>query len=189
MIPRMNSLNASPTLDITQLLVIDIQERLLPHIHNAAQVVEQAVRIMRAAREMQLPVVVSEQYVRGLGPTEPGLRAAAADAAFVEKMTFSVWRDDAARHALVANHRPVVIITGIETHVCVQQTALDLAAAGLHPVLLVDAVGSRRQLDHDVAIERMRASGVDISTTESIIYTLMERAGTELFKRILPIVK
>ncbi|MBL8879891.1 MAG: hydrolase [Phycisphaerales bacterium] len=179
----------TPALTNAQLLVVDVQERLLPHIHNASQVIEQTSRMLRAARELSLPIIVSEQYVRGLGPTEPGLRESAGGATFVEKMTFSVWRDDAARDALGAAGRPIVIIAGIETHVCVQQTALDLVAAGYGAVLLADAVGSRRKLDHDIALVRMRAYGVDVTTTESMIYTLMERAGTERFKRILPIVK
>lgn len=177
------------TLHNAQLLVVDIQERLLPAIFNAAQVVEQTSRMARAARELALPMVVSEQYVRGLGPTDAALREVLGGATFVEKVTFSACRDEAAHHAIGAQVRPAVLIAGIETHVCVQQTALDLVEAGYHPVLLVDAVGSRRELDHHTAIERMRRAGVDISTVEAVVFSLMERAGTELFKRILPIVK
>lgn len=185
----MNPTVVNATLQNTQLLVVDIQERLLPHIFNGRQVVEQSARLIRAAREMHIPVIVSEQYVRGLGPTEPALREAAGDARFVEKMTFSVWRDAAARDALASTGRPVVLLAGIETHVCVQQTALDLAVGGFQPLLLVDAAGSRRELDHQTALRRMERSGVDVSTVEAALYALMERAGTDLFKRILPIVK
>lgn len=173
----------------TQLLIVDVQERLLPHIFNARQVVEQTARMARAAREMCIPVTVSEQYVRGLGPTEAALREAAGDARYVEKMTFSVWRDEAARRALAALGRPVVLLTGIETHVCVQQTALDLAENGFSSVLLMDAAGARRETEHSAAIRRMERGGVDVSTVEAVIYALLERAGTDLFRKILPIVK
>lgn len=183
------AVRARITSDHTQLLVVDVQARLTPHIRGHELVVAQIVRMLRAARELALPVTVTEQYPTGLGPTEPAILAAAGDAPRLEKTTFSVWGDDSCRTRLASLHRPAVLLVGIEAHVCVQQTALDLLAGGSQPWLLADAVGSRREIDRTTAVERMRHAGVIVTTVESCIYELMERAGTELFKRMLPIVR
>lgn len=176
-------------LDNAQLLVIDVQVKLTPLIHEQESVVAQVVRMVRAAAEMRLPVTLSEQYVRGLGPTVEAVSAAAADAPRLEKATFSCCGDEGLLHRLEALARPQVLLCGIETHVCVLQTALDLLARGRQPWLLVDAAGSRRPADRDAAIERMRAAGVVVTTVESAAFELMGRCDTELFKRMLPIVK
>ncbi|MGE0482187.1 MAG: hydrolase [Phycisphaerae bacterium] len=175
--------------DHAQVLVVDVQARLTPHIREHESVVAQIVRTLRAARELALPATVTEQYPSGLGPTEPTILAETRDAPRFEKTTFSVWADEGCRTRITSLHRPVVMLVGIETHVCVQQTALDLLADGMEPWLLVDAVGSRREVDRATAVERMRHAGVTVTTVESCIYELMERAGTELFKRMLPIVR
>jgi len=176
----------------TQLLVVDVQENLLPHVAEHENVLAQCVRMIRAAVVLELPITLSEQYVRGLGATRAEILAAAGEAGRyerIEKLTFSVLRHDALRQRLVALGRPQVLIVGIEAHVCVQQTALDLLELGLQPVVLADAVGSRRPADRAVALERMRSAGVTVTTVEAAIFELLERAGTELFKRMLPIVR
>ena len=175
----------------TQLLVVDIQEKLLPHIYEHAQMVAQAERMIRAAAALDLPVTLSEQYPRGLGATMAPIAEAAQAAAAprCEKMTFSFCADAACRAQLESVRRPQVLLVGIETHVCVQQTALDLLDAGLQPVVLADAVGSRRQLDYQVALDGMRAAGVRVTTVESAIFQLVGESGTDLFRRVLPIVR
>lgn len=175
--------------DAAQLLIVDVQQRLVPHIHDHAAVVAQVIRMTRAAAELGIPVTVSEQYPEGLGPTEPGILGAADRADHVQKQTFSCCRTPEIRARLLERHRPQVVLAGIETHVCVLQTAVDLLESGCRPYVLADAVGSRRATDRDVALEFLRAAGVGVTTVESAIYQLMERAGTELFKRILPLVK
>lgn len=180
--PRLDKMQA-------QLLVVDIQERLLPYISDHALVTAQAVRMIRAAREFPLPITISEQYPKGLGPTDPAVLAAAGDAGHVEKQAFSVCGDAAAKETLVKLARPQVLLIGIEAHVCVQQTALDLLDMQMQPFLLADAVGSRRPSDYEVALERMRAAGVVVTTVESAIFELLHEAGTELFKRVAPIVR
>lgn len=172
-----------------QLLVVDMQQRLMPHIDRYADVCGAAERMLQAATLLEIPITVTEQYVRGLGATLTSISAAAVDAARLEKMTFSVFADRACRRHLEELGRPQILLLGIETHVCVQQTALDLVRSGFSPVLLADAAGSRRALDRDVAIERMRSAGVVITTTESAIFEMLHEAGTELFRRVLPIVK
>ena len=171
------------------LLVIDMQQRLLPHIAERERVQRQVLRMMRAARELEIPIRVSEQYPKGLGATVETIAARIpADAERIEKASFSVC-GDAPVSQLVPAERGVVLLVGIETHVCVQLTALDLLRAGLRPIVLADAVGSRRPEDRSVALERMRSAGVDITTVEAQIYDMMVRSGTDLFKRLLPILK
>jgi len=172
-----------------QLLIVDLQEKLLPHIAGHESVLSQAVRIARAACELELPITISEQYPQGLGRTPSAVLVAAEGASRVEKMTFSVWRDEAAREKLLGLGRPQILMVGIEAHVCVQKTAFDLLEAQMTPFILADAIGSRRPLDAQLARERLQAAGVVVSTVESAIFEMLDRADTELFKRILPIVR
>jgi isochorismate hydrolase len=172
-----------------QLLVVDIQEKLLPHVFNHEDLVTQSERIVRAAVALDVPVTVSEQYRKGLGPTTPRVAEAAGDAPYTEKTTFSYCQEDVCRQRVTSVLRPQVLLIGIEAHICVQQTALDLLEMQMQPFVLADAVGSRRELDYQVALERMRHAGVIVTTVESAIFQLVGASGTELFKRILPIVK
>ena len=172
-----------------QLLLVDIQERLLPQIAEHERVVAQAERMIRAAGVLHLPITISEQYPRGLGSTVAVLAAAAAGAPRLEKMTFSFCADEKCRARLVSLARPQVLLVGIEAHVCVYQTALDLLALQMQPVVLADAVGSRRPLDYAVALDGLRAAGVVVTTVESAIFELVYAAGTDLFKAVLPLVK
>lgn len=173
----------------SQLLVVDVQERLLPHIDERERVVAQTVRMLRGARLMGLPRTLCEQYPQGLGHTDGRVLDAAPGSPVLHKMTFSAGRDPMLVEHLRGHSRETVLIVGIETHVCVQQTACDLQDAGLRPVLLADAVGSRRATDHAVALDGMRAMGLLVTTVEAALYRLAERAGTELFRAMLPIIK
>ena len=130
--------------------------------------------------------------MRGLGPTRQEVldaAAAAPNCRRIEKMTFSVFRHAPLRERIVSLDRPQVLLAGVESHVCVQQTALDLLVHGLEPYVLADAVGSRRPGDYSVALDRLRAAGAVVTTVEAAIFELLERAGTELFKRMLPVVR
>ncbi|MBN2448502.1 MAG: hydrolase [Phycisphaerae bacterium] len=178
-------------LDVThaQLLVIDLQQRMLPHIAYYESVIENSIKMIRAAREMDLTITISEQYPKGLGPTDPRvLEAAGAEPAII-KNTFSVCADEKARQLLSSNMRPRVLIVGVETHVCVQQTALDLLSMQMRPFIVADAIGSRKASDRQFALERMRDAGAVITTVESAIFELLHEAGTDLFKRVQQIVK
>lgn len=172
-----------------QLLVVDVQERLMPHIDGAEAVIAQTVRMIRAAREVRLPVTLSEQNARSLGGTVAQIAEAAGDAPRIAKMHFSVCGSKEARTRLSALMRPQVLLCGVEAHVCVQQTALDLLGDQMEPIVLADAVSSRRPLDREVALARMRAAGVVVTTVESVIFELLERCDTDLFRRVLPLVK
>jgi len=173
----------------SQLLVIDVQERLLPHIDGQADVVAQIRRVIQGARELGLPLTVSEQYVKGLGPTVAPVAELLGDGPRLEKSTFSVCGDERLLGRLRQQARPQVLLCGIESHVCVQQTALDLIEAGLRPVLLADGVSSRRARDREVAIERMRTAGVLVTTVEAVLFEMLDRCDGEQFKRILALVR
>jgi nicotinamidase-related amidase len=173
----------------TQLLVVDIQERLLPYIHEHANLVANTEKMVKAAVALQIPVTLSEQYPKGLGPTVPAIAAAATGARRAEKMTFSFCADEQCRACIASTQRLQVLLVGMETHVCVQQTALDLLALNMQPVVLADAVSSRRPIDHQTALDLLRAAGALVTTVESAIFQLVHESGTELFKRVLPIVK
>lgn len=174
--------------DATVLLVVDVQDRLLPAIHEADQVVEAARRMVNAARVFELPILLTEQYPAGLGRTCQVLRDSLAGISPIEKTRFSGCVQ-AVTDSLRDLSRPAVIVVGIEAHVCVQQTVLDLLALGYKPYVCADAVGSRRPLDRDIALARMRQAGAVITTTESLTFELTAEAGTDTFRRILKIVK
>lgn len=172
-----------------QLLVVDIQEKLLPHIHGHERVLAQAERMIRAAEVLRLPITISEQYPAGLGPTATPLPAATRSAVKVEKTTFSCCADAGCRRRIASVLRPQVLLVGIETHVCVQQTALDLLEERMQPIVLADAVGSRREFDFQIALDRMRHAGVIVTTVEAAIFRMVQDSASDLFKRILPIVR
>jgi len=174
--------------DSTVLLVVDIQERLLPAIHDAAACTESARRMIEAARVLGVPVLCTEQYPKGLGVTCAMIRESMGDAPVIEKTRFSSCVEDLLTRLREAE-RPNVIVVGIEAHVCVQQTVLDLLRLGFAPFVCADAVGSRKPLDREMALHRMRQAGAIVTTTESIIFELLGEAGTETFKKILKIVK
>jgi isochorismate hydrolase len=169
-----------------QLLVVDIQERLLPRIDGHESMTAQTVRMLRIAREMGLPITVSEQNPQGLGPTVAPIRDAAGDVRVLRKKAFSVCGEAECLEALRHFGRAQVLLVGIETHVCVQQTALDLLCSGFEPFVLADAVGSRTALDREVALERMARAGVVVTTVESAAFDMLRTYDSELFKRVLP---
>lgn len=176
-------------LEHTALLVVDLQEKLLPAIHEHEQVVQQCSRLIDAANALGLPVLVTEQYKKGLGDTVPTIRERLGEArCCLEKLKFSACIEPV-REILQREQIRTVIVCGVETHVCVLQTCLDLAEMGLVAAVAVDATGSRRPLDRDTAITRMTQAGVVPVTIESAIFDMVREAGTERFKSILPIVK
>ncbi|MFZ5940980.1 MAG: hydrolase [Bacteroidota bacterium] len=170
-------------------LVIDIQERLFPHIAGHEQLLER-VKILIAGMEiLGVPVLVTEQYRKGLGETLPQISTMIRDFSPVEKMAFSCCDEPAFFSSLKESGRQKVIICGIETHVCVLQTTIDLFAAGYQPVVIADAVSSRNPLDREIALQRMSREGAIISTVESILFELARVSGTETFKAISRLVK
>ncbi len=182
---------AAPRLALphTALLVVDVQEKLLPHIHEHKALVDQIVRLMDGAKALEVPVVATEQYREGLGATvAPVVERLAVDYAPPEKLKFSACIQPV-RGQLERDGARAVLVCGIEAHVCVLQTCLDLLEAGFLPFLVIDAVGSRRPADKESAVRRMVQAGVVPTTVESALLELVHEAGTSRFKAILPLIK
>ena len=171
------------------LLVVDIQQKLAPAIHDSERVVANSVRLLEGARHLDVPAFVSEQYVKGLGPSLEAIRAAAVDARFFEKTHFSCAAELGVIDLLRAAKRPQIILTGTEAHVCVLQTAFGLLAAGFEVYLVADAASSRTPENRSAAIERMRAAGIGIVTTEMVLFEWLHQAGTDDFRQLLPLIK
>lgn len=171
------------------LVVVDIQERLLPSIHEKERVVANAVRLVKSAAIMGLQIVVTEQYRKGIGATVPEVAAAVPGFAPMEKMTFSSCGAEGFVSALETKSIRDVILCGIEAHVCVTQTCLDLLAKSFRVFVVADAISSRTAENHRIGVERMRDAGAAIVSTEMILFELLGRAGTDEFKRFLPLVR
>jgi nicotinamidase-related amidase len=177
------------TAEQTVLLVVDFQPRLLPHIDGHERMVERAAKLIRGCCALDLPILATEQYPAGLGHTIETIRAALPPSTEChEKLKFSACIEPV-RRVLAELGRPHVLICGLEAHVCVMQTALDLAAEGYLPVVAVDAIGSREATDLQMALRRMEAAGVTLATVEMALLEMVQEAGTSRFKAMLPIVK
>jgi nicotinamidase-related amidase len=166
------------------LLVVDIQERLAAVMAEREKVVANAGHLIAAAKLLGVPVVHTEQYPKGLGPTVPELRAALEPAAAVEKMTFDCCGEPAFGPALRQTGRSTVIVCGMETHICVLQTVLGLLAGGATVHVAADAVCSRNPENARTALELMRDAGAVVTCTETVMFQLLVRAGTPEFKAI-----
>lgn len=165
------------------LLVIDIQDRLLRHVHGWQSLLDNAIWLVRIAKRIGVPVLASEQYPRGLGHTNPELLQELPAGSVAEKVHFSC----AAAQCFIGlpgSGRQQVVICGMEAHVCVQQTALELRGQGKDVFVVADTVGSRDLNDKALALERMRGHGVEIVTREMVAFEWLRQAGTPLFKEI-----
>lgn len=175
----------------SMVLVIDMQEKLLPLIHDRAEVLSGCALLVRGAALFGLPMMVTEQYPQGIGPTDDALagtlRGAGAD--FRTKSAFSACAEETVRAGIRELNRDQVIVCGIESHVCVQQTALDLVLMDYATVVCADAVGSRRVVDHSTALDRMRHAGTLITTVESVLFELCGACGGDRFKSMIELIK
>ena len=171
-------------------LVIDIQEKLLPHIAGHEEVLHNTGILLEGLKVLEVPVLITEQYRKGLGPTVEKVQVALKSFEPMEKMTFSCCDDEDFVAALEKHKgKKNVIICGIETHVCVLQTCIDLLERAYQPVVVADCVSSRKIQDKEIAIERMRSEGAIITSYESVLFELARVSGTETFKAISKLVK
>jgi nicotinamidase-related amidase len=171
------------------LLVVDIQEAFAGHISELERVIERSKIMIQAARLLKVPMVVTEQYPKGLGRTLGPIQEALGDCQYYDKVTFSCCQDNSIKEILQNAGRSQVLIVGIETHVCIMQTAYDLLAMNLQPYIAVDAVGSRRESDRQVALQRLQQDGVVLTTTEAAIFEVAVSAKHPAFKEISKLVK
>jgi nicotinamidase-related amidase len=170
-------------------VVVDIQERLLPHIHQWEQTLQNCLKLIDGLQVLSVPMLVTQQYTKGLGQTEPSVVNKIKGFSHIEKNTFSCCGEPAFMEKLSSLEKKYIILCGIETHVCVLQTCLDLIESRFIPVVVEDCVSSRRPNDKEIAIERMRQEGARITTLESILFELTQVSGTETFKSISKLVK
>ncbi|HEY0372666.1 MAG TPA: hydrolase, partial [Thermoanaerobaculia bacterium] len=174
------------------LVVIDVQERLMPVIHERFDVERNIERLIRGTHILGVPVIVTEQYVKGLGPTVEPLRAALEETSGyrpIEKNCFSAHGCAPFAAQLAALDRRQILIAGVETHVCVYQTVLDLLGAGRKVWVVADAVSSRTPRNRDIALQRMTSEGAKLSSTEMALFELLVTAGTEEFRAVSKLVK
>lgn len=174
------------------LVIIDVQERLAPVMHERFEMEKNIERLIRGAHVLGVPVLVTEQYVKGLGRTVEPLRAALEETCGyrpIGKNCFSAHGCEPFAAQLAALERRQVILAGIEAHVCVFQTALDLLPAGLTVAVAADAVSSRTARNREIALQRLTAEGVLLSSTEMALFELLGAAGTEEFRAVSKIIK
>lgn len=178
--------------DLAALVVVDVQEKMLAAIGSdaPADVVDRCCQLVRMAQIFELPIFITEQYPKGLGTTDSRLKTVVPEsAAWFEKTTMSCWRDAAFSETLQRSSREHIIVCGVESHVCVQQTVLDLLRVDFVPFVPVNAVASRFDIDKTASIDRMRAAGAEMATAEALIFELVERCDHPHFKDVLKLVK
>ena len=176
----------------SQLLVVDMQERLLPAMAERELAEKNTTVLLHAARRLGVPVILSEQYPERLGASSAAVREAAGNISAFAKMSFSCARDAAIAaqaRGLRGEGRGQLVICGVETHVCVMQSALDFTEAGFDVCVVRDAASSRAPASHEAALERLGRAGVTLATTEMIVFEWLERAGTADFKALQPLIK
>jgi nicotinamidase-related amidase len=175
--------------DETAALVIDIQERLFPFIHEHDILAKNAGILIKGMQALEIPLLLTQQYTKGLGPTIEALSGLLPGTEPIEKMAFSCCDEPKFDIELELLSKKYIIITGIETHVCVLQTAVDLLERGYIPVIVEDCVSSRSLNDKKTAIRRMHKEGALITTYESVLFELLRYSGTDEFREISKLVK
>jgi nicotinamidase-related amidase len=173
------------------LIMVDIQQKLLPPIFNKDELLKNSQLLVRLANILEIPTLVTTQYVKGLGPTVPEIASLLAETQPIDKVQFSCFGCNEFRSALksLPGNRNTLLVCGMETHICVMQTVLGALNDGYLVHVASDAVGSRVRWNWEVGIDRMRAAGAVISTTEMMIYELLRSSGTPQFKQMLPYLK
>jgi len=176
-------------LEDTAALLIDFQERLFPHMQQKDELLQNTTRLIQGLNVLDIQMIVTQQYTKGLGSTIRELDEIFGDYTPFEKIAFSCCGAEDFIKRLKQLKKEIIIVAGIEAHVCVLQTVLDLIHEKFIPVVVEDCISSRKLNDKNIAVERIRSSGVIITTYESILFELVGVAGTQTFKAVSKIVK
>jgi nicotinamidase-related amidase len=171
------------------LLIIDIQEKILSVMQNPEAVVSNTIKLIKGFKILGSPILITEQYPKGLGPTQKDIANELGDTKVFQKMSFSGICAENLFSELKEKNIRQVVIAGIEAHVCVQQTALDLIHNNFQVNLAVDAVSSRKKIDYETVIDRMRKHSIEITTTESVLFEMLHESGTDEFRQISKIIR
>lgn len=170
-------------------LVVDVQERLFPVMWEKEKLLTNCKILIAGLQELQIPLLVTQQYTKGLGETQTEIKSVIPDFSFIEKREFSCCDEPTVLKRLNHLHAKNVIICGIESHVCVLQTAVDLKDAGFNPIVVTDCVSSRTKENIELAKERFRFEGILMTSYESILFELTRSSGATEFKAISKLVK
>jgi nicotinamidase-related amidase len=173
----------------TAVLIIDLQERLLPHMDLQEQLLERCRVLIEGLKILDIPMLVTQQYSKGLGATVPGISSKFSSFNPIEKTAFSCCDEGEFNKALIKLGKRNIIIAGIEAHVCVLQTVIDLLERNYQPVVIEDCVSSRNPADKATALRRMEGEGAMVSSSESVLFELLRYAGSETFKAISKLIR
>jgi nicotinamidase-related amidase len=171
------------------LLVVDVQQKLAPHVEGHDRVISKTAALVRAARKLSIPVLISEHCPELIGATVPSLLELVGAEAVMRKTHFAGTDEPALFSRIESLKRKQAVVCGMEAHVCVMQTALGLSERAFQPFVVRDAVGSRREEDRETALDRVRGAGCEIATAEMAIFEWMGRADIPQFRELLAIVK
>jgi nicotinamidase-related amidase len=175
--------------DRAVLVVVDVQEAFRPAVLHFEEVAENVAVLVQGAHALRMPVIVTEQYPKGLGRTVPEVAQHLEGVTPIEKVCFSAAGSDEFNSALAGSGRDQILLCGIESHVCVNQTAEDLLAAGREVHVVGDAVTSRTAANRDLGLHKMEQSGATLTSVETALFELLREAGTPEFKEIQRLVK
>lgn len=170
-------------------LIIDFQERLLPAMEEHEGLAKRAEVLIKGLTALDIPMIITQQYTKGLGMSEAFVFAAAQTNEYMDKSEFSAMRNEQIAREVQRIGRKNVIVCGIEAHICVLQTALDLKELGFTPYLVLDCTGSRKKLDWEMTLLRAQQEGIIVTSLESILFELLGKAGSDAFKTISKLIK
>ena len=170
-------------------LVIDIQEKLFPVMAENEQLATNCIKLIEGFQILEIPIMVTQQYTNGLGATINEISSLFHPFRFIEKSTFSCIEETGYLNYLKKSEKTTVLLCGIESHVCVLQTALDLLELGYHPIVVSDCISSRNLNEKQIALNRFQLERIRVSTMESILFELTRSARANEFKAISKLVK
>ncbi|MFC2005817.1 hydrolase [Chloroflexota bacterium] len=173
----------------TVLIVIDVQEKLSRVIYQRENLISNLQKMIQGIQVLEVPIIVTEQYPQGLGPTIQEISSLLTNIQPIPKVSFSCYGDEKFLHKFESLHRKQVLVCGIESHVCVYQTVSDLVSAGCETQLVTDAISSRTPENRQIGFDMMNQIGAHLTSTEAVLFELLRVAGGEKFKKISQIVK
>lgn len=175
--------------DKVALLIIDVQERLLPAMYEGETLIKNIKKVTEGFNILNCPIFYTEQYPQGLGKTIDDLKTSLQKAQKFEKISFSVVGAESLVETFIKMNIKQIVIAGIETHICVLQSALDLQSEGFQVYVMEDAVTSRKEVDKKTALRRINSKNIDLITVESVLFEILEKAGTQEFKEISRLIR
>ena len=175
--------------DKVVMVVVDVQERLIPHIWEKEKIIKNMQILIKGMEILNVPILLTEQYPEGLGETIPQIKKLLSDVSPISKMTFDCSNNKNFMDRINGLKRKQVLLCGIESHVCIYQTAIGLRDAGYEVQVVADSVSSRREANKEIALQRMRNSWVGITSVETVLFELLKTAEGKEFKEILKLVR